>query len=300
MKDTFLAKVADYKASIEYGRRQSSRIKRFLYNFNKFGIPYVRYQLSRLGIPQPFPTVRAVVFDRQLVLPARDVGSHILNMYGILPERSERRLALWLINNVKKEDAFYDIGSHMGYYTALCQSLIKTGEIHAFEANSKLSRYLIRNFSNSKNVHVVPAAVTSSPGPVDFYEVTDEEGSSIGSRFPISGSHTALSQVSGLSIDDYVAVGHKPPTIIKLDIEGGEYDAIVGALGTISRCTPTILMEVWGGEQGRKYSLKAVEKLEELGYVAYLVGSDNLINDPVGEVSRSSGDSRDNFLFIKK
>ena len=89
---------------------------------------------------------------------------------------------------------------------------------------------------------------------------------------------------------------------IGVDIEGGEYDAICGAPNLIKKYRPRIIMEVWGGEIGRKYSDKAVKKLQELGYKAFSLESEGSvskepIDDPVGSISDSSHGARDNFLF---
>ena len=64
-------------------------------------------------------------------------------------------------------------------------------------------------------------------------------------------------------------------------------------------------MEVWAGEKGRKYSDRAVKKLQEFKYKAFSLESDGSVSkesvdDPVGSISNSSRGARDNFLFLVK
>ena len=135
--------------------------------------------------------------------------------------------------------------------------------------------------------------------------MTDTEDSSASSRFNLSGLHIIPSRIAATTLDDYVRVGNKAPTVIKFDIEGGEYDAILGASSLIKDHKPRIIMEVWAGKMGRKYSDKAVKKLQEFGYKVFPLKSDGSVSgefivDPVGSISDFSDGARDNFLFLVK
>jgi len=305
--DVFLTHVHMYKDSIQYKKSENNKLKRALYNFRLFGSPYVWYQLSRIGLLGFLENMQGTFFSgKKMVLPAGDMGTSVFSMYGILPHKSERRLTLWIMKNLEDSAVFYDIGAHMGYYTALSEKILTSGEVHAFEANGKLCKYLNRNFSNSKNVHIVCAAITDSPGEVDFYDAIRDQDSSASSRFLLSDQYNSVpSKVAAITIDEYIRKENRPPTVMKLDIEGGEYDAILGALDTLRENSPSIIMEIWSSEKGRKYSDKAVKKLQELGYEAFLIKSDGSageesVRDPVGTVSGRGHDTRDNFLFLKK
>jgi len=226
-------------------------------------------------------------------------------MYGILPHKSERRLTKWMIKNLKDNDVFYDIGAHMGYYTALAEKLITRGRVHAFEANEKLCSYLNQNFHDAEKVHVVCTAIANIQGKVDFYDATQVTDSSASSRFTLSGRDIAPIQVRATTIDEYVSEGHASPTVLKLDIEGGEYDAILGATNTLQKNNPRIIMEVRGDENGKTYSDTAVRKLQELGYNAHMIQKDgsiekDVLDDPVETVSCRGTDARDNIVFLRQ
>ena len=302
--ELFCVCVVKYTDSIQYVKSEKNKLKRALYGFNTFGFSYILYNLARFRVPGLFGHISCkLFFGRKMVLPISDIGANVFSMYGILPHKSERKLALWIMKNLEDSEIFYDVGAHLGYYTALSEKLLTKGEVHAFEANDKLCRYLDRNFSTSKGVYISCTAIADSVGEVDFYDATKTEDSSVSSRFNLSGLHVIPSRIAATTLDEYVKVGNKLPTVIKFDIEGGEYDAILGAIGLIKEHKPRIIMEVWSGEIGRKYSDKAIKKLQEFGYKAFPLKSDGSVSeestdDPVGSISDSSKGARDNFLFI--
>ena len=151
---------------------------------------------------------------------------------------------------------------------------------------------------------MVCSGIASQTGVIDFYDATDVEDSSASSRFNILGTSSVPTSISAISLDEYVAAGNRAPTVIKLDIEGGEYDAILGAERLIEKHQPRIILEVWGGEMGRTYSDNAVQKLLKLGYVAHTFtgGEGSLsqypVDDPVGSIADDTKGARDNFIFI--
>ena len=304
--ESFFSCALKHKNSMRYARTEKNKIKRAFYGFKEFGFSYILYNLCRFKVPGLLGnTSGKLFFGRKMIWPAGDIGANVLSMYGIHPHKSEKRLALWIINNLNNFEVFYDIGAHLGYYAALSVEMAPEGEIHAFEANKKLCGYLNRNFSGSKNVHISCAAVAESVGEVDFYDATKTEDSSASSRFNLSELDIAPSRIAATTLDEYIKRGNKAPTTIKIDVEGGEYDVVMGGLNLIKEYKPRIIMEVWAGEMGRKYSDKAVKKLQELGYKAFLLknGGDvsvEPVNDPVGSILDCSNGARDNFLFLMK
>lgn len=302
--ELFVEREAIFNNSMKYAKSEQSKIRRVFYGFKKFGFPYFLYNLVRFNTPILLKNIHGkLFFGRKMVWPASDIGASVLSMYGISPHKSERRLARWLIKNLEDAEVFYDIGAHLGYYTAIAEEVIEKGEAHGFEANSNLCKYLHKNFSDSKKVYIACGAVADHVGEVDFYDATKTEDSSASSRFRLSEAHVSPIKIYSTTLDEYVKIGNKAPTMIKLDVEGGEYDVIVGALDIIREHKPRIIMEVWGGEIGRKYSDKAVKKIQEFGYKAFSIKNDGFvseesIDDPVGSIKNLSDGARDNFLFL--
>lgn len=304
--DLFSLCVLGYKNSLRYGRSEKSRVKKFFNNLKNFGIAYLFYQLARRRLMKfPKNITAKFFFGKKMLFPATDINASVFSMYGISPDKSERKLSLWFIKNIKEHEIFYDVGAHMGYYTALIEEISNNAEIHSFEANKKLCQYFRKNFLPSPRVHLSCMAIANFVGEVDFYDATEAEDSSASSRFPLLERSISPIKIMSVTLDDYVNRGNKPPTTIKFDIEGGEADAIMGAIGILEKCSPRIVMEIWGNEKGRKYSDPAVKKLQSLGYKSFALNSDGSVSkeveaDPVGSISSHADDPRDNFLFIKK
>jgi len=303
MIHSFQLAVQRYKKSLRYVRGEKNVIQKIFHNLRIFGIGYVIYVLSRFRVPILFGSMQARLFlGREMSLPMNDVGSSVYVLYGILPHKSERRFTLWMIHNLKDTDVFFDVGAHLGYYIALAEYSISSGEVHSFEANKKLCRYLDSNFKESPHVYHSCIALADIVGTVEFYDASHVEDSSVSSRFNLTAKSGAMSLIHATTIDAYVASGKQPPTIIKLDIEGGEYDALQGSSNVLRKHTLQILMEVWEGDMGRKYSHDAVVFLQGLGYEAFVIMDDGFvlptpIADSMVYLSSVPGEARDNFLF---
>lgn len=293
-----------FKDSMRMIREKRNVLVRIFYNTKAFGFLYLRYMLMRISFLRLMGDTQLTLFwGKEMVLPREDFGTHVTALYGLMPHKSERRLTLWMLHNLTSEDVLYDVGAHFGFYTALGEYMVRNGEVHAFEANKKLCTYLTKNFSTSPQVHLSCNAIADTVREVDFYDATDAVDSSASSRFNLLGTNVVPMPVQAITLDEYIAKGNRPPTIIKIDIEGGEYDALVGAEKLIALYKPRIIMEVWGGELGKKYSENAVKKLQEHGYTAHaFLGDGTLsqtpISDPVGSIPYDPNGSRDNFIFI--
>ena len=89
-----------YKDSIRYVKLEKSKTKRVFYGVRKFGLSYILYNMARLRTPGLFWSIKTKLFlGRKMVWPASDVGANVFSMYGILQDKTERKLALWMIKN---------------------------------------------------------------------------------------------------------------------------------------------------------------------------------------------------------
>ena len=130
---------------------------------------------------------------------------------------------------IKPGDTVLDIGAHIGYYTLMAAKRVgKKGKVFAFEPDKDNLFILNKNISMNgyKNVVVVNKAVASSTKKVKFLLNSLSTGmhSIIDLGF---GSKNSII-VDTISLDDFF--GKNPPqiSVIKMDIEGGEYGALQG------------------------------------------------------------------------
>ena len=106
-------------------------------------------------------------------------------------------------------------------------------KIFAFEADSVNVQKMINNTYGMENVVIVPKGVYDSNTTLCF-----SSDGKMSSRVSESGI-----EVQVTSIDD--TVGEENVTFIKMDIEGSELNALIGAERTIRRCRPRLAVCVY-------------------------------------------------------
>ena len=149
---------------------------------------------------------------------------------------------------VKPGDVCLDIGAHVGMYTIpLALRIGLDGQVISFEPNEKCFNALLRNisFNNLKNVTALRMAISSKDTKIPFYCRPDTDQHSIYEKTPFAtpkGQYTI--EVEAARIDTLVSNGTIPkPDFIKIDIEGGEIEAIHGLKDT-AKYVRAIVVEV--------------------------------------------------------
>lgn len=136
----------------------------------------------------------------------------------------------------------YDVGANVGFYSLLAsRSVGHNGRVFAFEPFPRNLAYLRRHLAMNRvnNVEVVGAAVASGVGSARFAE---GQNPSTG-RVDLSGAV----QVPTVSLDAFVyEQGHPPPAVVKMDIEGGEAQALLGAHRVLGAARPLLFLATHG------------------------------------------------------
>ena len=135
----------------------------------------------------------------------------------------------------------YDIGAQAGFYTLLCSRLVgDAGRVIAFEPSISEARYLLEHvrINQLANVSIVQAAVGASPSLSGF-----SSDRAICQNRLTAGNDKLLVPV--VSLD---SLKLPPPDVIKMDIEGGESDALRGARTLLVEYKPIIVLALHGPE----------------------------------------------------
>ena len=140
-------------------------------------------------------------------------------------------------------DVVLDCGAYRGE-TALwfARRVGKGGGVVAFEPAARNADGLRRNLAKNRSVEMAPVtvlecAVSSSAGLLRFN--AQAEGSS-------RADATSTESIPAVTIDDVVEQQHLSRVdFIKMDIEGGEVDALKGAENTLKRFTPRLAISVY-------------------------------------------------------
>ena len=159
------------------------------------------------------------------------------------PEVIERFLS-WF----NPDSVFYDVGANVGYFSFLASTVITRGHVVAFEpmaANLEIFEEHIRRnrrHSGTKDITLLPFAVADCEKTVEFTNDQHFTGSNTYVDSKFLGSDVGRVTIKCHSIDDLVAAGRAVPTVIKIDVEGAEFDVLRGAAKTIRKHLPHILI----------------------------------------------------------
>ncbi|MGC3968229.1 MAG: FkbM family methyltransferase [Pirellulales bacterium] len=134
-----------------------------------------------------------------------------------------------------------DVGAHGGDLLRHMCRIAPRGRHHAFEPLPHLAEELRRNFPQA-SVH--EAAVSDAAGTAEFQFVENAPGYSGLRRRQYDRPDPLIKvlQVKVTTLDDVMS-NTALPGLIKIDVEGGEYHALLGAARTIKASKPWIIFE---------------------------------------------------------
>lgn len=289
-----------HRANLFYGVVGGGLDKKFL-RIRRLGMRYLLYGLVRQFKIKTDIQLR-LFWGKNIELPFPDIDTKYLYYFGALGQ-AEAALTNFFIRNLSANDVFYDVGANYGFYTHLAREILTEGECHAFEPDLSTFSYLRRNFQeNDASLWLNNVALSDVSGTIPFFSArkihasgvstTSQEASSIQGRNYDHGIATAI------TLDDYLK-NHTKPTFLKVDIEGGEYEFLVGAQQFLTENAPVVALEVIFGVQGRVLSKKVIDLLGTLGYRPHKI----LLDGSVAEINEidveKEGVVYENFIFKK-
>jgi FkbM family methyltransferase len=204
------------------------------------------------------------------VLSGPNRGYHLIKGYGPasywfgLAERPMQRIAQ---NCIRPGDIVYDIGANVGLHTLFFARLVgNQGHVFAFEPAPDTARKLREhvNLNAITNATVFECAVSNEIGQKHLFRHPDPCQRRLDDSGDVAVATTTI---------DALITTTPPPNCIKMDIEGGEVEALAGARECFLRFKPTLLLathfgsEVPCGEVLRSWGYK-IRFFEELDMVA--------------------------------
>lgn len=190
---------------------------------------------------------------------------------GYLLGTTEPDEQAWLAARLCPGDVFYDVGANIGFHTVIAARLVgNAGTVVAFEPLPENAAQLRRNveLNSFANVEVVEAALSDGTGFANL--------SGSGHRTRRTLTKLGGVEVRTFRLDDWEG---PPPDLLKIDVEGAELVVLEGALETIRRHRPDMLIEVhWLADAFTRFFR---DELEPLGYVGTTLEGEPLPEEPV-------------------
>lgn len=272
-----LAEIFKYLFKIQYIRNHFFGIrKRIFYPLNLFK-----------GV------TRTIIYKNlKLVLQIDDWIQEIIYFLGDYEKAELETLKLFL----QKDSVFIDIGANFGLYTLNASKLIgSNGKIISFEPFSQNFNSLKQNISlnNLKNIKIEKLAIGEMKGIIKMYYDDKEKNLGMASMTPMKSGKNENVEV--VTLDSYLKSKSsiKKIDLIKIDVEGFEYAALMGMQNTLTEHSPSIIIEILT-EKGLENSKKIHAFFERFEYNKYFI-------DDNGKLSNNkTNHDRLNYIFTKK
>lgn len=153
-----------------------------------------------------------------------------------------------------------DVGANLGNYS---KYFMKYGaKVYSFEPTKETFEILKSKLKNAECFNVL---IGNQIGPTKFYyNGTSGENSVIAQDLMLE------TEVFQTKLDEYK---FNDVSLIKIDVQGMDYEVLLGAERTIRKFKPAILIECWEvGLNSRGYSVKNIyDFMSELGYEGEMV-----------------------------
>jgi FkbM family methyltransferase len=207
--------------------------------------------------------------------------SFLLNPADVVPvtilRTGEWQPEVWqaLEPSLHEGSVFFDVGAHIGYFTMKAAPKVgAAGHVLAFEPNPETLKLLYDNVAanSAHNVIVEPIACTDKEETLTFYAapVQNTGMSSLSKRnAEVEGAEAPKSyMVQGRPIDAVVRqLNLARVDAIKIDVEGAEVVVLRGAVDTLKRFHPRLVIEEIPEELGSFQT-----SMEDLSSLLHSVG----------------------------
>ena len=182
---------------------------------------------------------------------------------------------------LKPETVFYDLGGNAGFYALLANRFISSGRIYSFEPSPSAQRifqeHVKRNssFISNNNIRLLPYALSDSEKQVEFSnDRVQKEGNTYITESSVFSNAEDFLTIPCYSVDGLLKLKYDKPDVIKIDVEGAEYDVLKGAVNTLTLYKPNILLATHDCHlPGVKD--KCLDLLRQLGYRLKHTGNHN-------------------------
>ena len=196
---------------------------------------------------------RTVLLEKPEILRGKKWITHTLAGRSYWKGYYEPPITNIISQQLSEDSVFFDIGSNVGYFSLLAAVKAYKGHVHSFEPDRLTFDYAesIRQINNLPNWTANNQGVSErtetlfySSGPTSTTGIITSEGGEV---------------MSIISIDDYVNQKslHRID-LIKIDVEGYGGHVLQGAVETLMRFKPAILMELHAGTNEFEYFQKLV------------------------------------------
>jgi FkbM family methyltransferase len=195
----------------------------------------------------PYPVLRGPLRGSRYILGATAGAAGGVSVHLGFQEVEQSRC---LTSLLRTGQVFFDVGANVGYYSLLASKILHgSGRVIAFEPSPRNLAFLYRHvrLNKAKNVTILPLACADALSAQLFF---GGENNAMGRLGEIEGepSRAAETLIATISIDRAAELLKLRPDVIKIDVEGAERQVLEGAIDTLTRLRPAVLLSVHSDE----------------------------------------------------
>jgi FkbM family methyltransferase len=175
--------------------------------------------------------------------------------------------AIEYLSAVSKSGIVLDLGGNIGLFSLLAARSNQSATIHVFEPGPPNLRILemnrLANPSLGERIQVHPEAVSGETKSAKwFFDQSNPGGSSL------FGHGDSGIDVRIRSFPDVIGALPDPISLVKIDIEGAEYDIVEKTPSEIWERIPAISLELHDDPRGEMSNDEFLSRMKEFGYKA--------------------------------
>jgi FkbM family methyltransferase len=170
-----------------------------------------------------------------------------LNWKNIKNRNIENELLLiqYLLDS---ESTFIDVGANLGQYIFKAEGIVPSSNIFAFEPHPALNKRLSLLFSG---IQLSQDALSDSEGNTQF-KIPYFNNREIHTRGTLKTEHVEIDETNSVLIDVHISTLNKfaetskidKISLVKIDVEGAEFDVMNGANEMIEKFHPIFIIEI--------------------------------------------------------
>ncbi|MCX6757180.1 MAG: FkbM family methyltransferase [Candidatus Nomurabacteria bacterium] len=190
----------------------------------------------------------------------------------------EKELGSIFKKYLHKGDIFLDIGANIGYHSLFVASILNgTGKVYSFEPIRRLANQLNESVILNKfqNIEVCNFGLAEYDEDSRVIYIRDENigGSSLLRYKDLELVKVKeVEKISVKKLDSFLL--NTEVDMIKIDVEGFEYEVLKGAIDILKKYHPIIIMEfspIFYNQESKQKSYNIISFLENLGYHFHLL-----------------------------
>ena len=212
-----------------------------------FGIAFFTYYFSKkiLGINISFfPAMVLLLHNCKFKTRKNTID------FWMVVKSHEDKFTSYLTNQ-KEKGIFIDVGTHIGRYSILMAK--KKLEVFSFEPlKTNFNQFKINASLNGieKNIHFYNTGIGDKKRKTKiFYDKNKGGEASI-----VFNKSMLTEEINLDKLDNLLKFSSQKRIILKIDVEGFEYEVLKGARNFIKRNNPDIFIEIWDKNKKRDYT----------------------------------------------